>query len=497
MIRHFISAARRVWGRCRLGRAGRGAIAAAVGLVGASMQGNPAGSESTTASPRVFRVGASTSNITPLLGVKLDGGIMQIGPARHIHDDLFARCIVFDDGVTRLAFVVCDSTMIANDVVSEAKRLIAEATGMRGDHVMISATHTHSSPRALALGLGRKNDEYNHFFAERIADGVRVAINNLRPAQLGWGKLLKPEFLQTRRWYVEAGSVPPNPYGEKGERVVMGMSPPGKVGPAGPVDPELFVVSVRHADGRPLAVFANYGLHYVGGVPTGDVSADYFGVFSRELSRRLGSSDDFPPFVAVMSNGASGDVVTPRVPAPVYERMQVVGASLAKDVAELCGTLEYRTDITLAAQASELQIAVRKPDAARLEWAKKTFGGAQGGGQLTRPQVYAREALRLADYPDRMPLPLAAYRLGDLVVVAAPCEVFAETGLAIKAGSPYPATFVVELANGYAGYLPTEAQHGLGGYETWPARTSFVDPHAEALIRAEWSRLLRAHRTKR
>ena len=67
---------------------------------------------------------------------------------------------------------------------------------------------------------------------------------------------------------------------------------------------------------------------------------------------------------------------------------------------------------------------------------------------------------------------IQAIRIGDLAIASTPCETFAETGLAIKERSPFSATFTIELANGYNGYLPTAEQHEWGGYETWPARSS-------------------------
>jgi len=441
--------------------------------------------------PRIFQAGAATSNITPLLGVKLDGGIMQIGPATGVHDELHARCLVLDDGSTRLAFVVCDNTMIATEVIEDAKRMIQEATGMDPGHVMISATHSHSTPRGLDLKLGQKNLEYNRFLSERVADGVRRAINNLQPASIGWGSGSKPEFVQNRRWLVEPDKVPPNPFGGKGERVVMGASPPHKLGPSGPVDPELYIVSIRHRDGRPMAVLASYGLHYVGGIPNGIVSADYYGVFADEMQRQLGADRSTPPFVAMMANGTSGDVRTPAVPAADYERMHAVAEELAREAVRICGRIEYRDYVSLDVAKASLTLSIRRPDAERLEWANKTFQTiAPKAAHLTRSQVYAREARYLADYPPTATLTLQTFRIGTLAIATAPCEIFAATGLAMKAASPFKETFMIELANGYYGYLPTPEQHALGGYESWPARTAFLEIQAEPKIKASLLQLL-------
>ena len=97
-------------------------------------------------------------------------------------------------------------------------------------------------------------------------------------------------------------------------------------------------------------------------------------------------------------------------------------------------------------------------------------------------KTYAQEALHLAEYPPTMEVKLQTLRIGDIAIASAPSEVFAETGLAIKQGSPFRRTFVMELANGYSGYLPTREQHELGGYETWPARSSLLEVGAEEKI---------------
>ena len=73
----------------------------------------------------------------------------------------------------------------------------------------------------------------------------------------------------------------------------------------------------------------------------------------------------------------------------------------------------------------------------------------------------------MAEYPETTPIPLQVLRIGDVCLGTMPCEVFAEIGLDFKRRSPLPHSFMVELAHGYFGYLPTPRQHQLGGYETW------------------------------
>ncbi|MCZ2154015.1 MAG: hypothetical protein LC114_08975, partial [Bryobacterales bacterium] len=115
---------------------------------------------------------------------------------------------------------------------------------------------------------------------------------------------------------------------------------------------------------------------------------------------------------------------------------------------------------------------------------------APKAAHLTRSQVYAREARYLADYPPTAILTLQTFRIGTLAIATAPCEIFAATGLAMKAASPFKETFMIELANGYYGYLPTPEQHALGGYESWPARTAFLEIQAEPKIKASLLQLL-------
>src|SRR5262249_48313954 len=89
--------------------------------------------------------------------------------------------------------------------------------------------------------------------------------------------------------------------------------------------------------------------------------------------------------------------------------------------------------------------------------------------------------LIIAAEPERE-LRLQAVRIGELGITAIPDEVYAITGLKLKAQSPLRPTMNIELANGSEGYIPPPEQHKLGGYTTWAARTAGLEPQAEPRI---------------
>ncbi|MFW6170245.1 MAG: neutral/alkaline non-lysosomal ceramidase N-terminal domain-containing protein [Planctomycetota bacterium] len=442
----------------------------------------------------VFRAGAAKTDITPPKGVSLDGTISKNGPVRGVNDRLASRAVVLDDGRTQLAIVVNDACMIGQSVYDKAKSLAQRGSGIPSECMLMCATHSHAAVRAMHIGTEPVDDEYHERLARQMAAAVIQAHQRLAPAQIGFGSLEKPDLFACRRFLCEPGTVSANPFGETDERVksVAGSST-GVIRPAGPIDPQLSIVSVRHADGAPLAVLANYSPHYCGGYRRSWVSADYFGAFARRVEEELATDTPHPSPVAMMSNGTSGDSGATKLKgqfAP-FERLEKVGNGLAEDVLKAIGQMEHGVPEQLAACHSEMELGVRLPDEARVTWAKSVLANPDAKKPHRWTPIFAREALELNEYPPRYKIVLQALRLGDIRIAAIPCEVFGETGLAIKRQSPAPRTFVMELANGYSGYLPTPEQHRWGGYETWPARSSYLEVEAEPKIRAESLRLLR------
>ena len=445
-----------------------------------------------------FRAGAHAMDITPTkFPISVNGG-MQDRQVNAAHDRLHARCLVLDDGTTQLALVVCDSCMIPREILDDAKQQASKATGIPSGRMLISATHTHSAPTVAGVFQSDPDQDYAKFLAERIAQGIARAQANLAPARVGWGVGKDPTQLFNRRWKMKPGTLDADPFGRTTDTVKMnpGYLHKGLVGPAGPIDPDVSLLAVQSPDGKPVAVLANYSLHYVGGVPA--LSADYFGMFADRLTQLLDAGKLQPPFVGILSNATSGDInnVNYAAAAPGRrepgEQARLVADSVARAAHAALKEIKYRDTASLAMAEQEIELGVRLPDAADLARAQGILEQAKGRTLKSLPEIYARETVLLAKYPPMVKAKLQALRVGELGIVSIPCEVFVEIGLEIKQRSPLKPTFIIELANGYNGYLPTPEQHKLGGYETWRARSSYLEVEASRKITATLYKLLAA-----
>ncbi len=448
----------------------------------------PASPSAAGGGKNVFRAGAFAADITPLkFPVSVNGG-MQDRKATAAHDRLHARCLVLDDGTTRLAFAVCDSCMIPREIIDEARQLASRAIGIPAHHILISATHTHTAPTVGGVFQSDPDPDYVKYLPKQIARGIERAAANLAPAEVGWGVAREPGEVFNRRWLMKPGAVLTDPFGGTTDKVKMnpGYLHPDLLKPAGPTDPEVSVLSVRTPAGRPLALLANYSLHYVGGVP--ELSADYFGLFAERIGQLLGAGKGEPAFVGILSNGTSGDInnINFAGPAPPkrepYEQARAVADRVARAAHEAYKGIKHRPWVSLAAAEKDIELGVRRPTEAEVKRAHEIIAAAKDGKLRTLPEVYARETVLMAKYPEKVPVRLGAFRVGELGIAAVPCEVFVQIGLEIKKRSPLHPTFTIELANGYNGYLPTPEQHALGGYETWRARSSYLEVNASRRI---------------
>ena len=456
-------------------------LALTVALTAALLADAPAAS--------VFRAGAFAQGISPTNFPSPVNGSMKGNFAQSIHDPLHARCLALHDGRKELIFCVVDACMIPREICEQAKQIAARKTGVAASQMLISATHTHSAATLAPVFQSEVDPAHVATLAGSIAQGLIQAHLNLEPAEIGWAKGSDPTQVFNRRWLMKEGETYANPFGITTDRARMnpGYKSPLVTKPSGPVDPDVFILVARSAaDKRPLGLLANYSLHYVGGNPP--LSADYFAAFASEMAARLNANDaryqGKPAFVGIMANGTSGNInnVNYGAASPAKrepgEQIQKVAASVAVAAIQAYETIQFKPHVTLDSAEEDLRLKVRKATKDELVRARQILDTTprDKDGQFSgQPAIYAREAVLLDAYPSDVPVKLQAHRIGDLSIAAIPCEVFVEIGLDLKARTPFAQHFTISLANGYNGYLPTAAHHQLGGYETWRARSSYLE----------------------
>ena len=442
-----------------------------------------------------FRAGAAVADVTPVRWpVPLVGSFSE-RLATKAWDPLEARALVLDDGETRLAMVLVDSCYVPREVFDEAKRRASEGSGIRTDRMLMAATHTHSAPPSKDSVLNKADADYVERLTAGLAEAVVKAAGRLEPAEIGWGRVDVPEEVFNRRWHMKPGGMAVNPFGKSDDRVRMNPPRASELldRPAGPTDPEVLFLSVRKRTGEPVALVANYSLHYVGGVAAGGVSADYFGEFSRRITEELAPAN--AEFVGMMFNGTSGNINNidfrkPRSQREPFEQIRHVAGRVAERVAGAYGRVEHRGRATLAMEQLELKVKLRRPSEGEMAWARTTLAEPDEEKLPRRAKAYAGMTLALAARPAVEVLVLQAVRIGEVGIATIPCEVFVEIGLELKKESPLRPSFVIELANGHYSYLPTPEQHELGGYETWMG-TNILEVDASEKITAALLGLLR------
>ncbi len=442
-----------------------------------------------------LRAGAAVVDATPIQFPVFVNGGMASRSLEVVKTNINVRAIVLDDGRLRLAIAVVDSCMMSRSFLDDVKQLASQRTKIRPEHMLISATHTHSAPATMSC-LGTDADPtYVPYLREKIAEALAAAEAHLQPARVGWATANAEKFTALRRWIRRPDRLADDPFGNPTVRANMhaGANWDDVTGESGPEDPDICLISFQATDGRPLAVLANFSMHYFSGEQ--GLSADYFGLFADGLKARLAPTDDASqvPFVGIMSHGCSGDI---------WRRDYRVPTSAGSEQPTIEGYTEGLLDIALEAYDSilyddadlemaemRMELNYRVPDKQRLEWAQRIVEGTGDRLPKTTEEVYAREQIILHERQSTQ-IVVQAVRIGDIAIATTPTETYALTGLKLKLQSPLSQTMVIELANGGDGYIPPPEQHLLGGYNTWPARSAGLEVQAEPKIVAASLQLL-------
>jgi hypothetical protein len=455
---------------------------------------------SADAASRTLKVGAVRTVITPPLGVSLAGSYHD-RRAVALHDDLYARAFVLDDGPTQIAIVSCDLIGVRASTVAAARRLIEQRCGVPADHVLIAATHNHSGPLTRELGAGGmvgENDEpYLALLERQIASAVEAALHARAPARLRLTVGEEHAIAFNRRFTMRNGPTRTNP----------GKGNPDIVAPAGPLDPRVWTLTALPAGDNlptgaglsiegpeavpptvaPLALLVNFGLHpaIVAGTVIG---ADFPAYLESGVQRLLGPATTATSPVVVFANAPCGDVnhvdVSHTQRAGGFAEAARTGTILAAEVVKGACRLVAPWDtashperpLRLRGARRTVHLPLRRPTPEHVDWARRAAAGKMS---MTPHQglevVEAHRILALAESDgwqgDTKTTEVQALTIGDdLAVVGLPGEIFAELGLSLRERSPFRHTLVLGIANESIGYVPTRRAYDEGGYEPTSSR---------------------------
>lgn len=436
-----------------------------------------------------FRVGVAVRDITPPDGYPMSGYYHERG-ARGARDPLHAKAIVFRQGDVKAALVLVDLCGVAADLTARVRERV-------GADVVVAATHTHTGPeyyRDLREHLARaKPGSYAERLIEETAKAVIEADASAKPARLRAGKgLQETEVSFSRRFVMKDGTT----------KTWANFKDPNTVKAEGPIDPEVAVLRIGDR-----AALVNFALHLdtLGGTKW---SADYPHDLEESLRAEFGKD-----FVSIFANGCCGDInhVDPR--AAERNKTDFIGKALAATVK--AAKLETLARPSLAVRSGVVRAPLQEATAEEVAWARAEVVRSKKGEKLPFLDEVKAYKLLLLDHlrngprdpevgklvqwgmsaslhtvGDRLPLEVQAIRLdADTAIVALPGEVFVELGLAIKQGSPFRNTFVVELANVVETiYIPTRRAYPGGSYEV---TNSVLKPGGGELLVDEALRLLR------
>ncbi len=459
-------------------------------------------------------VGIAEQDITPPTGFPM-AGYYHERLAEGTINPLKAKAIVFREGNTAAALVVCDLIGVATDLSREVRKLASEKTGIPASNIVVSATHSHTAPdymRELYLYLTQNEDQnpQRAKYIEKLIDGPVNAIvqahTNAKPSSLASGSATQTTPVAfNRRSVMRDGSV----------LTWQAESNPKRIRAAGPIDPQIGVLAIQDTeDGTTRGILSNFALHLdtVGGMKW---SADYPFFIERTLREAFG-----PELISIFGAGCCGDINHVNPASSVRNKSDFIGNSLGDSIRDEVAQLTPLEHTHLAVKSEVVQLPLEEATAEQVERSAQTIELIKNGGkadffdhviaykklvldQIRHSQPHEKTAeyltwgrsRSLAGIGETLPVDVTVITLGnDVAIVTLPGEVFVELGLAIKQASPFRTTIVVELSNVVETiYVPHRAAYASGSYEV---TNSTVMPGSGEMLVETAVRLLRQAATE-
>ena len=441
-----------------------------------------------TSSARVTQLtaGLAVTDITPPIGYRMSGYFSE-RLSTGTSNPLCAKAVVLRQGEASAAMVFCDIIGLSLEVTSRARRKAAERTGIPASNILIAATHSHTGP--LYFGALRKyfhdmavtehgsdpceKVNYADQLVEKLAGVIAQADAAAKPVRLEAGSAEQKGLSFNRRFHMKNGTVRFNP----------GVLNPDIVRVAGPIDPEVGIVSLREADGDndAIAAIINFTLHLdtVGGTK---YAADYPYYLEQSLREKYGDK-----FVLLFGTGTCGDINHIDVTKKERLKTEYIGRTLAETVKAKTESLETIAEPLLGVRSGIVEAPLQQFGPEEIAWARENIKKVGTGELSFLKQVEAYKILAVEMRRGRtIPLEVQVFRLSrDVAIVGLPGEVFVDLGLAIKRASPFATTLVIELCQDAPGYIPTKKAFAEGSYETVNSRIApgGGEMMAEAAIR--------------
>jgi len=438
-----------------------------------------------------LRAGAAAVKITPPKGAPL-AGYYYNRAAEGVHDDLYAKALVLEQEGKKVAFVVCDLISLSRPIVEQARKLITDSSSVRGENVMMSATHSHTGPvlrggSTRSAAQGGEEDvavKYAEELPKLIAESVELAAERLTNAVVLAAIGYEEHLSFNRRFFMRDGTVVWNP-GKANTNIIRA---------AGPIDPDVGVLLLQTPDAKAaIATYVNFAMHpdTVGGL---QISADYPYTLSRLLGEYKGAD-----MLTIFANGACGNInhvdVKWQDPQKGHHEAVRIGTILAANVLQA-----YKKALPVSGSLRTRSETVKLPlpivSEAEIEEARR-IARIPADAKTPQPKFLDRvKAYKVLDVMARDGKPheveVQVIALGDEVAwVSLPGEMFVELGLAIKKASPFRYTFIAELANGSVGYIPNREAYAQGAYEVVSSRCA--EGSGELLVQSGIHQLKRLH----
>ena len=406
-----------------------------------------------------LQLGTARIDISPHDGrIKQEGYLLE----RYldgIHDPIFAKGLVLEQGDTRVGILCCDLLWLPREFTDPVALEIERRTGIPPANLMIACSHTHSGPQVTDNVLVTKEEAYVESLSGKLAEAMVQAGENLTEAHVRVAKGHEDRISVNSRFLFEDGTIAWRaPF--EGEKATS----------TGPIDPEAGVISFRDADKKVIATLYNYACHASAG-GCGQISADYPGAASERIEAELGG-------MALYTRGSCGNI------HPTMHASEM-GVKLGGEVVQALRSNGYSSGTMLASVREEIALPLRELDPHEINEVdlicdKTNPESAEGRKIYFRTCYAAFQALR--ERTDTLRTFIQAIRVGDAVLAGIPGEQFVQDGLGIKEQSPCPNTFVVNLANDTIGYIPTRKAYDEGGYQTWIGACNIAPEAGEMIV---------------